>query len=363
MEQRTTFDEILGNEVALDSLRRDLAWGASHAYLFHGPPGLGKRTVARRFGAALVAGTDVRAEERARRGLHPDLYEVEPDGVFTTIGQAREVVRLASGRPFEGARRVFILQADTLHAPSANALLKTLESPEAGSVFVLISGSMESVLATIVSRARPVRFNPVPEEELRTFLSGRGVPEEDARLAASLCRGSVGLALRYVGEEGLRELREGVVAAGLAFEEDYESLNRAAAGIVERAEAVGSARETAYLEELEEPDRRAKDAASRAGKAARDGALREALELLALLYRDAAVTAAGAPDLTSNADRFEELERLVRRYPWADWAAAAAAPGEAASALTYNVSPEAVIEEALSRSRRVILGSRRREAV
>ena len=363
MEPRHTFDGILGNEAALDSLRRDLASGVSHAYLFHGPPGLGKRTVARRFGAALVAGGEERAEDRARRGLHPDLYEIEPDGAFTTIDQAREVVRLASGRPFEGARRVFILQADTLHPPSANALLKTLESPEAGAVFVLISGSMERVLPTIVSRARPVRFNPVPEAGLADFLIGHGISREEARLAASLGRGSVGLALRYAGEEGLRELREAVIGAGLAFAEDYESRNRAAAGIVERAEAVGEARETEYLAEIEEPDRRAKDAAKRAGRAARDGAVREALELLALVYRDAAVTAAGAPELTSNADRAEELDQLVSRYPDADWAGAAAAPGEAAAYLTYNVSPEAVIEEALSRSRRAILGSPRREAV
>lgn len=363
MEPHHAFDGILGNEAALDSLRRDLASGVSHAYLFHGPPGLGKRTVARRFGAALVAGADESAEDRARRGLHPDLYEIEPDGVFTTVDQAREVVRLASGRPFEGERRVFVLQADTLNEPSSNALLKTLESPEAGAVFVLISALMESVLATIVSRARPVRFNPVPEEELANYLAERGVPDEKARLSASLGRGSVGLALRYGEEEGLRQLREAVVGAGLAFSEDYESRNRAAAAIVERAEAVGEARETAYLAEIEEPDRRSKEAAKRAGRAARDGAVREALGLLALLYRDAAVSAAGAPELASNADRAGELEQLVRRYPRADWAAAAAAPGEAAAALTYNVSSEAVIEEALSRSRRVILGSRRQEAV
>ena len=363
MEPSHTFGGILGNEAALDSLRRDLASGASHAYLFHGPPGVGKRTIARRFGAALVAGGHERAEDRARRGLHPDLYEIEPDGAFTTIDQAREVVRLASGRPFEGARRVFVLQADTLNAPSANALLKTLESPEAGAVFVLISGSTESVLPTIVSRARPVRFNPVPESDLADFLIGRGISQDEARLAASLGRGSVGLALRYAGEEGLRELRQTVIEAGLAFAEDYESRNRAAAGIVERAEAVGEAREAAYLAEIEEPDRRAKDAAKRAGRAARDGAVREALELLALVYRDAAVAAAGASDLISNADRADELDQLVRRYPQADWAAAAAAPGGASAALIYNVSPEAVIEEALSRSRRIILGSSQREAV
>lgn len=357
-----TFAGILGNEAALSSLERDLASGPSHAYLFYGPSGLGKRTVARRFGAALVAGGDGRAEDRARRGLHPDLYEVEPDGAFTTIGQAREVVRLASGRPFEGARRVFVLRADTLNVQAANALLKTLESPEAGTVFVLVAVSPEGVLPTIVSRTRPVRFNPVPEAELSGFLSERGLAEEEARLAASLGRGSVGLALRYGFEEGLRELRGGVVETGLLFDGDFEARHRGAARIVERAEAVGEARESAYLAELEEPDRRAKDAAKRAGRAARDGAVRESLGLLALLYRDAAVVSAGAPELVANTDLLEELERLVREQPGADWAGAAYEAGRAEAGLTYNVSPEAVLEDALSRARRCILRTRYREA-
>ncbi len=352
------FTGILGNTGALGSLERDLASGPSHAYLFHGPPGVGKQTVARLFGAALVAGGDEQAEDRARRGLHPDLYEVEPDGAFTTIGQVREVVRLASGRPFEGARRVFILRADTLNVQAANALLKTLESPEAGTVFVLVAASLEGVLPTVVSRSRPVRFNPVPEEELAGFLSSRGVPDADARLAASLGRGSVGLALRYGSGDGLRDLREAVIGAGLDFGADFESRHEGASRIVERAEAVGERRGSAYLGETEEPDRRAKDAAKRAGRAARDGAVREALDLLALLYRDAAVISAGAPEIAANTDRSDELGELASRYPGADWAGAASEATDEKAALTYNVSPEAVLGEALSRARRRILGPR-----
>jgi len=357
-----TFAGILGNASALRALERDLASGVSHAYLFYGPSGLGKHTVARLFGAALVAGADRGARDRARRGLHPDLHEVEPDGAFTTIGQAREVVRAASGRPFEGERRVFVLRADTLNVQAANALLKTLESPEAGTVFILVAGSLEGVLPTIVSRTRPLRFNPVPEVELSGFLSGRGMPAEEARLAASLGRGSVGLALRYGEEEGLRGLREAVVEAGLLFEGDFESRYQGAAHVVERAEKVGEARESDYLSQIEEPDRRAKDAAKRAGRAARDRAVGEALDLLALLYRDAAVVSAGAPELAANTDRLEDLERLATAYPGADWAGAAAEVKDSAGALTYNVSPEAVLGEALSRSRRRILQAPRREA-
>src|SRR5918999_2048593 len=143
--------------------------GAAHAYLFYGPPGVGKRTVARRFGAALVAGGDALAEDRARRGLHPDLSEVQPEGAFTTIGQVREVVRLAASRPFEGGRRVFLLEADTLNVQAANALLKTLEEPEGEAVFILLAASRESVLPTILSRAQAVRFNPVPTSVVAGF--------------------------------------------------------------------------------------------------------------------------------------------------------------------------------------------------
>jgi DNA polymerase-3 subunit delta' len=299
--------------------------------------------VARRFGAALVAGGDAGAEDRARRGLHPDLTEVEPEGRFTMIPQVREVLRLAASRPFEGARRCFILFADTLNVQAANALLKTLEEPEGEPVFVLISAS----------RAQAVRFDPVPIPELTRFLEERGVAEPG--LVAALGRGSVGLSLRYAEEDELRELREAVFEAGFAYSRDFEERHRAIGRILARAEAVGAAREKSYLEAFDEPDRRSKDGAKRAGRAARDAAVGEALELLALVYRDAAVIRAGAPELAANVDRMEEIKHRVSESPEADWAGAALSLGESRASLAYNVSPEAILEVALSRIRRKIL--------
>ena len=353
-DRQDRFEGVLGNETALRLLGRALETGdVSQAYLFHGPPGVGKRMVALRFGAALVAGDDVAAEHRALRGLHPDLTEILPQGAFTTIGQVREIVRLAASRPFEGARRAFILPADTLNVQAANALLKTLEEPEGETVFVLLATSRERVLPTILSRAQALRFNPVSTGVVAGFLRERGASEPE--LAARLGRGSVGLSLRYAEDPDFAELREAVFVAGLPLSEDFEQRHEAVRAIVGRAEAVGDAREREFFAQFEEPDRRARDGAKRAGKAARDGAVRESLELLALLYRDAAMIAAGAEELVANTDRVGEIGGYVDEYPGADWAGAARTLGEARAALAYNVSSEAILEVTLSRIRRKIL--------
>jgi DNA polymerase-3 subunit delta' len=202
-----------------------------------------------------------------------------------------------------------------------------------------------------------VRFNPVPTNVVAEFLNNRGV--ERPELAAGLGRGSVGLSLRYAEDPEFGGLRDVVFRAGFAFSEDFEGRHGAAAEIVGRAEAVGTAREREYLAKFEEPDRRVKDEAKRAGRAARDGALRESLELLALLYRDAAVVEAGAQDLVANTDRVTELRDYVDRHPGSDWAGAARSLGEARAALAYNVSPEATLEVTLSRIRRKILAPSR----
>ena len=309
----------------------------------------------------MVAQGDATAEDRALRGLHPDLSETEPESRFTTIGQVREVVRQAARRPFEGARRVFILQADTLNVQAANALLKTLEEPEGGAVFVLLATTLEGVLPTVASRTQAVRFDPIPLSQIVSFLIKRGHPEGEARLAGALGRGSVGLALRYAEENEVKELREAVFGAGFSFGGSFEDRYAAAQEIMARAEGVGAAREKAYLAALEDadggPDRRAKEAAKRVGRAARDEVVAEALELLALLYRDAAVVGTGASELAANMDRVAEIRARVAEHPGADWAGAARILGEARASLAYNVSPEAILEVALSRTRQKILES------
>lgn len=351
------FGGIVGNEPALRFLTRAAEAGTSHAYLFHGPSGVGKRTVARIFGARLVSSGDELAERRARHGNHPDLSEISPEGNFTTMEQIRDVVRLAASRPFEGARRVIVLDADSFRVEAANALLKTLEEPDGETVFVLLSASLSGVMPTVASRAQAVRFDRVPKPEIVGFLKERGVGEPE--VAAALGRGSVGLALRYAEEAGLRDLREVVFRAGTSAGEDFEGRHAIVSEVIERVEAVGKEREQAALDSVEEPDRRMRDRAKRIGRSARDHAYREALDLLAMIYRDAAVTSFGAEELVANVDRIEDIRAVVDLHPNADWAGAALSLEEARAGLTYNVSPEAMLEVALSRTRNSILGHSR----
>lgn len=163
------------------------------------------------------------------------------------------------------------------------------------------------------------------------------------------------MSLRYAEETELRELRDAVFEAAFAYEADFERRHQSSSVILGKAESVGAAKEAAFLEVFEEPDRRAKDGAKRAGRAARDVAFREALDLLALVYRDAALVGVGAEDLVANVDRVEEIQRHVRTHPGADWAGAALKAGESKAGLTYNVSPEAILEVALSQIRQRVL--------
>jgi DNA polymerase-3 subunit delta' len=117
----------------------------SHAYLFAGPAGAGKRAIARAFAAALIADgapAGSQAAERVERGTHPDLTWVVPSGAAEMLVAdiAEPVVAAATRTPFEARRRVFVIeQADTMRDATANRMLKTLEEPAAFVHLILLS--------------------------------------------------------------------------------------------------------------------------------------------------------------------------------------------------------------------------------
>src|SRR4249920_3403389 len=163
------------------ALTAALASGPSHAYLFRGPQGAGKRAAARAFAAEILAGAAADPDDVRRRALldpspHPDLVWLTPRGAQHLVEEVRErVIRAAAYRPFEGGKRVFVVEAaEAMRDESQNALLKTLEEPPDFVHLILLTSEPEALLETIASRCHPIDFAPLSSEVLEAQLLADG---------------------------------------------------------------------------------------------------------------------------------------------------------------------------------------------
>ncbi len=312
----------------------------SHAYLFHGPAGTGKRAIARAFAAALLAdgarnpGT---VAERVARDCHPDLTWVRPSGAAEMLVADIEepVVAAATRTPFESARRVFVIEgAETMNDQAANRMLKTLEEPPPFTHLLLLADRREDVLATIASRCQLVRFDPLPAALIAERLAsarasddgegaGAGADdfyERDRVLACSrLALGDAGVAARLASDEG-RELRgraEEFVRSALANATD----GRLWLGLLEVAKAAGAAAGERAQERLERDlelvpskerrrhEREGAEARRRGERRTRTTTLDLGLRLAELWLRDVLCVCEGAPELVYAVDRRAQLEQ------------------------------------------------------
>jgi len=295
----------------------------SHAYLFHGPAGSGKRVAARAFAAALLAeGAADPAGARARvdHGTHPDLAWVAPSGAHEMlVGDVEPVVSGAAMTPFEAARRVFVLErADTLIEQAANKLLKTLEEPAPFVHLVLLTDRLGEVLPTIRSRCQLVRFDALPPAELAERVGRRGVAPEQAAACARLALGDGERALELALGDGpaLRAGGEALARAAIAGRVAEEAPWRALLAVRKRRGDVAVAEVEARLaEELELVSRRERkrveneyaDRTRRTRRRVETGALDLGLQLSGLWLRDVACVAWGAEDLVHHVDRAAAL--------------------------------------------------------
>ena len=217
-----TFEEIRGNTPLVEQLRRSAASGrSSHAYLFLGGAGAGKRLIANTFAKALQCeGThhpcdSCKSCHAFNHGNHPDVIYFQPlkNGKTYTIEDVREqLLETVDLKPFQYEKKIYIIEkADTLNIQSQNALLKTLEEPPAHAVFLLLAERAEAFLPTILSRVVVMKIRPLSAETVADYLMQAGHTAEESHILSAYAQGRIGQALELVADEGFREMRQDIL--------------------------------------------------------------------------------------------------------------------------------------------------------
>lgn len=325
---------VVGHRWAVELLTRQIRQGCvAHAYLFTGPSGVGRGTLARWLAQALLClntsqqpcGT-CPACVRVANETHPDLHllNLETQGGRRTLGidAVRELRATMAERPFAGTRKVYLIEdAETMTVEAANALLKTLEEPPPFAVLLLVALSDHLLLPTIVSRCQHLPLRPLGREEVRQALMARwGASDEQARLLAALSRGRLGWAVRALQDATVLVRRE----------EELDAM--------ERLLEVGSLERFAFAEAQERRWRRGEQVA-----------VLSLLEQWEGWWRDLFLTGQGCEDLVVNHDRLERLRALSRRLTAEVVLGCLQALRAARQRLLEQVNPRLVLEELLLR--------------
>ena len=275
---------IIGHQQIVVQLQQTVASDRiAGAYLFVGPTGIGKETVARYFAQLIFCQQDTQpptvcgtclACRKVDSGNHPDLQFIRPEGSLLKIGQIRDLQKQIIYEPLEARRKVYILtDVERMNAEAENCLLKTLEEPPASSVLILLTSNIRALLPTTRSRCQILQFHPMPTQELAEILVERfSVAPEQATTLAIAADGAIGKALTQLekGDVRTEEVPE------ILKETDPLAAFRIAEHLKDNPENLGE---------------------------------------LVTWYRDLLFLQQGAPiDLITHIHSVEELQRIVPRY-------------------------------------------------
>ena len=218
--------QVVGQSRAVSLLQRSLERGSlAHAYLFAGPPHVGKMTLALNLAQALNCEAaappcgECASCQKIASAKHADVQIIgltsngdSAEAKLRTeisIDQIRQMQHAASLPPFEGKYKVFIIDgAEQLSIEAANCLLKTLEEPVAGVIFILLTTNERLLPATVVSRCQRLELSPLAAGEVEAALSsGWGIEPQKAKLVARLCHGCLGWAVSAAVDDGQLQQR------------------------------------------------------------------------------------------------------------------------------------------------------------
>lgn len=238
MPEQVLLRDFASQGAVYDGLMRTLEAGTFvHAYLISGMAGVGKRTLAGLMAQYLVCTGEHRpcgkcpACVQAVEGTHPDIVSVRPGFAVNSdqpgrskngiaVDEIREVVRLCGEHTYAGGRRIVrIEQAEKMNPSAQNALLKTLEEPIEGTVFLLLTDSPSLLLQTIISRCRQLKLHGWPDEMIAGLLADDGVAPERIREAVRVCGGSIGQARALASDEAYWQRREAVMRDFFALDD------------------------------------------------------------------------------------------------------------------------------------------------
>jgi DNA polymerase-3 subunit delta' len=215
--------EITGNKRIVEFFDRALSrQNLGHAYLFSGPGGVGKSTLARTICKTLLCKNpqpdgpcDACVScHKFETGNHPDFHFYEPEGLYFKIDQVRQIIHHASLKPVESLWKTFLLEGvHYMREEAANAFLKVLEEPPGQTIFFLISEGTDVLLSTIRSRCQIFEFQPLQPEEIQQWLMQKNQLNEQEAIHISLStHGSLGKALQANADQ-YREIRDKVLLA------------------------------------------------------------------------------------------------------------------------------------------------------
>ena len=333
------FRDVISQPEAVAELLRSTGEDSSlhHAWLFTGPPGSGRSQIALAFAAALLCpegGCAVcNSCEMVRVGSHPDVQVLNTERVQISIDEVTEFIDKSLTMPAVGKYRIMVIEdADRMMDRTSNLLLKSLEEPPKGTIWMLCAPSEADLLPTIRSRVRKVQLKvPSVESVAQLLVDKYGVPFELAQISAAQAQSHVGMARRLATNAGARDRRRQALQAALSIIDIPSAMQASDAlgklaesdgaqlsgeqdekerrdlmvqlGVSEETKLTPSAR--AQLRRLEEAQKR------RSTRSKRDGLDRIFVDLMGL-YRDVLTVQLGTAEPLINPDLSQEISALAR---------------------------------------------------